>query len=239
MKPYMLKMTARRILFGKWARAVVMSAFLSLLSFGISSILTPFTGQTSTRLLVLGAAIALILELLTQVFRAGMISYFLKTARGEDAPFSEFIAGFRMQPDRFLIVGLVEYAVLLLLGLPCAGILWLLRASRTVLIATALLLGLLAGVLFAVFKVRIALSVFLLVDDPELGAAGSLRESSERMRGSCLRYVRLHLSFLGWYALELLSMGMCSFWIQPYVMETCCVFYMDLMHEVPKLDGTV
>ena len=60
MKPYMLKMTARRILFGKWARAVVMSAFLSLLSFGISSILTPFTGQTSTRLLVLGAAIALI-----------------------------------------------------------------------------------------------------------------------------------------------------------------------------------
>ncbi|MBQ2581939.1 MAG: cation transporter, partial [Ruminococcus sp.] len=47
-----------------------------------------------------------------------------------------------------------------------------------------------AGVLFAVFKVRIALSVFLLVDDPELGAAGSLRESSERMRGSCLRYVR-------------------------------------------------
>ena len=168
-----------------------------------------------------------------------MISYFLKTARGEDAPFSEFIAGFRMQPDRFLIVGLVEYAVLLLLGLPCAGILWLLRSSRTVLIAAALLLGLLAGVLFAVFKVRIALSVFLLVDDPELGAAGSLRESSERMRGSCLRYVRLHLSFLGWYALELLSMGMCSFWIQPYVMETCCVFYMDLMHEVPKLDGTV
>ena len=236
MKPYMLKMTARRILSGKWSRAVIMSFFLFLLSFGISSLLAPFSGQTSTRLLVLGAAIALILELLTQVFRAGMISYFLKTARGADAPLTEFVAGFRMQPDRFLIVGLVEYAVLLVLGLPCAGILWILRGSRTAMPAAGIILGCIAGVLFAFFKIRIALSMFLLVDDPDLGAIDSLRTSSGNMKGSCLRYVRLRLSFLGWHALEVLSMGICSFWIQPYLMETCCVFYMDLMHEVPKLD---
>lgn len=68
----------------------------------------------------------------------------------------------------------------------------------------------------------------ILLENPEKGIFEAMRESYEMMRGHRLRFFFLQLSFIGWYLLIYLSVGIGSVWVIPYVGCTGAHFYLDL-----------
>lgn len=75
-------------------------------------------------------------------------------------------------------------------------------------------------------------------DDPKYYsiALECLAESKDLMRGHKARLFFLHLSFIGWYLLEAVSLGLASLYVRPYLNMAEAVFYADLAegYEVDK-----
>ena len=70
-----------------------------------------------------------------------------------------------------------------------------------------------------------SMSYFVLVDNPQMTASEARAESVMIMRGNKWRLFCLDLSFIGWYLLTLLTLGILSFWVEPYRTTARAKFY--------------
>ena len=70
------------------------------------------------------------------------------------------------------------------------------------------------------------------VDRPDLekiSALDCITESKELMQGHKARFFLLGLSFIGWFLLGILTLGIGFLWISPYMTATNAAFYNDLV----------
>lgn len=72
--------------------------------------------------------------------------------------------------------------------------------------------------IIASYRYRFAL--YNLCDDPSLGVMEALNMSKAQTRGHKWQLFVLDLSFIGWNLLCLLTLGILSIWIMPYVQQT-------------------
>ena len=56
-----------------------------------------------------------------------------------------------------------------------------------------------------------------------------LRESEQLMKGHKMDYFRLQLSFIGWWILIGLTLGLAAIWVIPYYNATMATFFIDIM----------
>ena len=75
------------------------------------------------------------------------------------------------------------------------------------------------------------LTPFLLKDNPELSLVDTLRLSHKMMRGHKMQLFKLQLSFLGWGLLNVLTLGIGSLWLVPYILTTMAAFYQDVREQ--------
>lgn len=80
----------------------------------------------------------------------------------------------------------------------------------------------------SIFLNRYALTYYILSDNRNLGVMDSINKSVELMKGNKIRLFLLYLSFIGWYALGIISFGIGFIWILPYVEATIAEFYNSL-----------
>ena len=71
-----------------------------------------------------------------------------------------------------------------------------------------------------------SMSYFVLLDNPSLTANEARKKSIELMDGNKWRLFCLQFSFIGWYLLSLLTFGILSFWVTPYVQVATAKFYL-------------
>lgn len=74
-----------------------------------------------------------------------------------------------------------------------------------------------------------AMTEFILQDEPDLDADSVLHKSRELMRGHKWDLFCLDLSFIGWFFLSLLTLGIGLLWLEPYMMTAKAAFYEDLI----------
>ena len=86
-----------------------------------------------------------------------------------------------------------------------------------------------------------SMTVFILQDNPELSAYDAIKCSEKMMMGHKWELFVLYLSFIGWFILACLTLGIGLLWLTPYVEMSLCEFYEDLKAEqVGKpLEGTI
>ena len=70
-----------------------------------------------------------------------------------------------------------------------------------------------------------------------MGANAARKRSMELMRGNKWRLFCLHCSFIGWLLLCILTLGILTLWIAPYLQTAQAEFYRDLIAE-RDADGT-
>lgn len=80
-------------------------------------------------------------------------------------------------------------------------------------------------------SLRYAMSYYLVVEDPKLGASDALKKSGEMMMGHKWEFFVLGLSFILWYLLIPLTLGLAIFWVLPYQQLTYAAFYRRLKGE--------
>ena len=168
-----------------------------MITFGLTLILDIFSSADSFTGAVLYWSANVIISLISGLFSIGYLYYFLNICRDRNFQLNDLFAAFSMNPDRFLIVGIITSAANLILSLPIY--LWVPTEEN---LYTYLLINFLLALLETVVSLFISLifglANYLLLDFPEMGAIESLRMSAKLMKGNKGRFFYLHLSFIGW-----------------------------------------
>ena len=73
-----------------------------------------------------------------------------------------------------------------------------------------------------------SMAMYILAENPEIGAREALRRSQEMMDGHKLELFCLHLSFIGWHLLAIITFGIAYVWVMPYINATVTNFYNDI-----------
>lgn len=132
--------------------------------------------------------------LLGCVLSAGWILYHQGVRRGEKMPYSSLFDGFGF-----------------------AGKIILLNVLMVVFVFLWTCLFIVPGII-AAYRYRFA--VYNLCENPELGAMEALAMSKAQTKGHKLDLFVLDLTFLGWALLCVLTAGILTIWVSPYVQQT-------------------
>lgn len=96
-------------------------------------------------------------------------------------------------------------------------------------------------ILFVVPGIILALkfnfTVNLLIDNPDMGIMEALKESSALTQNHKMDLFIFQLSFIGWVLLIIVTLGLASFYVQPYMLTATCVYYTKLLGEDNKCVG--
>ena len=132
----------------------------------------------------------------------GVVTYFLRLLRDENSSIENVFSGFSSFGKTFVLNLLITIFVFL----------WTLLLIVPGIIAL----------------IRYSMSYFIMYDNPELTATEALDRSKEMMDGEKMNLFVLWLSFLGWFILGLVTLGIGFIWIIPYYNAAKTAFYEDL-----------
>jgi len=80
-------------------------------------------------------------------------------------------------------------------------------------------------------SISYTMSFMILQDNPEMTAMQALEESKLMMNGHKMRYFEFSLSFLGWFIVGLLTLGIGMLFVIPYYKSAKIEFYEDLKKD--------
>lgn len=147
------------------------------------------------------------ISIMALVLNAGFSAYCLKICNGEKADHKNLMDGFNVFFKLILLTVLSGLFVFL----------WS-------------LLFIIPGII-AAYRYRMAL--YILLENPELGALECLRRSKQMMAGRKFELFVIDLSFLGWIFLT--SFPLFSIWVTPYMTVTYAGYYIAL-RDIPHID---
>lgn len=77
----------------------------------------------------------------------------------------------------------------------------------------------------------VSLTPYLAHDRKELSIRECMKESKRLMKGHKWQLFCLHMSFIGWSLLSMLTCGIGALWLQPYTSMATAIFYEDVLAE--------
>ena len=186
---------------GKWGTAAILSLIYFALSEGISFVVTTPMGN--------GTAISYstqgIWELLCLPLGWGFTVYFLNLIRNEDIKYERLFDGYKDFVRVFLAMFLVLLAVVI-----------------------GTILFIVPGIILALMFSQ---TEYILKDDKEISAVDALMKSMKMMEGHKMELFWLMLSFIGWFLLSCLTLGIGFLFLAPYFNTTMAHYYEDLKAE--------
>ncbi|MDE7070885.1 MAG: DUF975 family protein, partial [Clostridia bacterium] len=84
-----------------------------------------------------------------------------------------------------------------------------------------------------------SMSYYILLDDPNISANDARKKSIEMMKGNKWRFFCLQFSFIGWGLLCLITFGILTFWVSPYMETAKAKFYLSLLPEEERADSVL
>lgn len=81
-----------------------------------------------------------------------------------------------------------------------------------------------------------AMTSYILRDNPELQYNAAIERSMVMMQGHKMQLFLLHLSFIGWGILCILTLGIGFIFLVPYIQTSEAAFYEDLKAELAECD---
>jgi uncharacterized membrane protein len=69
---------------------------------------------------------------------------------------------------------------------------------------------------------------YLLVNEKTLGPVDAITKSRQLMDGKKMQLFMLDLSYIGWYLLSLLTLGILTIWVSPWHQTARTLFFADV-----------
>lgn len=148
---------------------------------------------------VLGSIVTLII---TGPFSLGLSIISLNIVRGDNVTVNNLFVGFKRFLDAFLA-----------------------NLINGILIALWSLLFIIPGIIKGY---SYSMTYYILADNPSMTANDARKKSMDIMRGNKWRLFCLQLSFIGWLLLCVLTFGILTLWISPYIQTATAAFYEDI-----------
>ena len=151
---------------------------------------------------IIGALFSLFV---TNAITVGVSNYFIKNTDSKPS-FKDAFSGFKVKYKR-------NIGTLLLVGIKT--VLWT-------------LLFVIPGIIKAY---EYAIIPYILADDPEITSKDAFKKAKQMMNGNKWRLFKLELSFFGWFVLCVLTLGIGTFFLLPYVNAANAEFYAELKNN--------
>jgi len=186
---------------GKWGTAAILSLIYFVISEGISWVVTTPMGDNMT----MSYSTQGFWELLCLPLGWGFTVYFLCLIRNEDIRYERLFDGYK------------DFIRVFLAGFLCV---------LAILIGFALFIvpGIIISMMFSQTE-------YILKDDKEISAADAIKKSMKMMEGHKMELFMLTLSFIGWFFLACLTLGIGFIFLAPYFNTTMAHYYEDLKAE--------
>ena len=187
---------------------------------------------------ILSQVFGMVIATLTMVFSVGYIGIMLKISKGERAVISDLFFAFRNHPDKVIIVSLIMTGIQFILLLPATIVSGKMSGSgesgffdgKRFLLWVVLYI---AGIAISyVVDLMLSMSFLIYLEEPEKNVSEIINESVSMMKGNKFRYFYMTLSFLGYWLLALLSLGIAFLWVAPYQSMAMVEFYKDLRGDI-------
>ena len=245
-----MKLKAKDQLLGNYGIAAGSFALLFVIVYAIVMIImTAFTAgvpdsavvalsRTSLPWRIGMQAMGMVIGAMTLIFTVGYYRLISKIADGEHPQISEIFFVFRNHPDKIIILSFIMTGAQFLLTLPAAlvGNGGFGEENPAAIDGKKFLLWIvlyLTGFIISyIIELMLAMSYMIYLDDPDEGLGSVITQSVNMMKGNKFRYFYLTLSFIGYWLLILLSLGIAALWVVPYQSMTVVGFYRDLRGDV-------
>ena len=232
-----LKRIARGNLQGNFLELIRAFVFCNLI---VSLIEMPFSWMTnevqfSTQNMIYYGALILI-TIASVVLTVGQYCLHLRIARTGKLHLGELFYPLMHDANR-LIIAEVFLSVIRVIGLaPVIGAFAIIQFYEEMnMYLIALGLAILGCILITFIEVTFGMIYFALIDGEELSVWQTIKEALKLIKGHKGRFLYMRLSFIGMYLLALLTLGLGLLWVQPYVMQTTTLFYLDIKGELDEV----
>lgn len=226
-----LKASAKEHMFGHYGTAIG-AYFIMMCFIGFLTLMASILLDVST---VIGTVIYYLLAFLISVFAglfvSGQCYLYLKIICGYPVTAGDIFYGFKLCPDKALIMELWITGITYIANLPMIIIGYQMHSVHNM---TKLMLPYSLSMIFS-YTVSIMLSLiyqqafYLLHDFPQYSAKELLTMSRKLMVGHKGRLFYIYVSFIPLILLSLLSCGIALLWIAPYVAATQTEFFLDVV----------
>ena len=183
---------------GNWSKGIIATLIVVLLTGFLGSAITTPFRDAPGT----GMSVQGVWTLLCLPLTWGGAVYFLNLIRREDLSYERLFDGYK----DFVRIFLAEFLVSLCVLIGCI-----------LLIVPGIIVGLM-----------LSQTAFILKDDKNISAADAMALSMKMMNGHKMEYFLLYLSFIGWFILCLLTLGLGFLVLQPYLYSTLAHYYEDL-----------
>lgn len=240
----LMKLRARQSLQGNYGvlvgSQILMGAFFAVLAFLFQVVMvmvfffgTLWGNGKSTAFYILSmfgftAAIYLVILLFVSLFGTGYIRMFLEIAQARPVDVGDIFYAFKNRGIRFAGLVFVLLLIQLIIGLPL-GILFVMMT--VILGHSAVWAAFLGYVPMLWVMLQYSQSMFLMIENPDMGILDCLQGSRRMMQGNKCRLFLLWMSFVGWIPLIYLSMGIGALWAAPYLLCTLAHFHLSVRME--------
>lgn len=232
-----LKRIARGNLTGKYSELIRAFICCNLIT---SLIEMPFSIMTndvqfSTQNIIYYVATILI-GIAAVVLTGGQYRMHLSAARNGQIHPSDLFYPVKYHADRYIFTELILFGISLVTMIPMIGGIILLYTKEDLkYYIGALILAIVSFILTTYISLTFDLVYFVLNDHEELGMMKALKFTKELVTTHRKRYLYLQLSFLPMLFLVGISFGTAIFWVQPYMVQTTTVFYLDVKGELDEV----
>lgn len=93
-------------------------------------------------------------------------------------------------------------------------------------------ISLVISVVVLIIQIMYSQVNYILVENSEMNPIKCMKESRKVMKGYKFKFFRLQLSFIGWWLLSGLTLGILALWVNPYAMLANTNFYEQLKTEI-------
>ncbi|MBQ6819924.1 MAG: DUF975 family protein [Clostridium sp.] len=201
-----LKSKAKGQLKGNWGLAIL-TILISSIIISFSDVINRLDDEIMHIPTTIVLSFNLISLLFTGVISVGLSKFLLNfTTNKAEAKFSDLFSQFKIY---FKSLGL--YILILLATL------------------LGLLLLLIPGF---IISLMLSQSFYILAEDPDKGIIDCLKESSQLMKGHKWEFFVLGLSFIGWWLLAILTLGIGGLWVSAYQKVTETNFYLKIKYNL-------
>lgn len=206
-----LKRRAKEQLNGKWLQAGIVCLIAWLLTMAFTggnaahSVQTVWQNGELVRIPTTNSSSglgSLVSFILMGPITLGVVGYFLMLIRKEGPVIEDIFGGFKFFVKSFVL-----------------------HLLTTVFIVLWSLLLIIPGIIAAL---RYSMAYYIMIDNPQLSAFEALEKSKRMMVGFKFERLTLWLSFLGWFLLGVITLGIGFFWVSPYYETAKANFYQDL-----------
>ncbi len=183
--------------------------------------------------LIISQLISAFIGALAATLTTGFSYICLKISRGQKAGIGDLFHVYKNNPDRVILLYLLVFVIQALISAPAdiVGYFYEKNPGQILLYLIYTVLVIASYVVSYIFSLMVSQIFFLCLDGPDRTVLSIFRESTEMMKGHKARLFYLHVSFIGWILLALITCGIMLIFVGPYMEATFAEFYRNLKKE--------